>query len=620
MTDNTNDNPASEASDSFLPEMEIKGDGLLWHLRDNASLFIKMHKDHMSSMVQVWQDTPQRVEWAGTFWGLILADTFRDRIIKKAKAKFGSSAPHIAEDIESVANILGVPQDSGKNLLEELREASQRSPVDRLIIYARSAANFFHNKEQEAFASIERDEHEETYELESPRFKLWLRSEYWAREKERLEDAALVEAGPLFEGRVRADLPDVIRDQNLTDAINQLESIAIFDGEEHEVYIRTAQHEGVFYVDLGDLQWRTIQISCDGWQIVPGKDVPVRFVRPKGLQALPEPLPPEKGKFEAIENVLNLGPGVEGKRNKLLILSWLTYCLLPNGPYPIVNISGPQGSAKTTTVISLRQLIDPNTAPKGTKPKNEHDTYIDAAANWVLAYDQLVSIPVWFSNVLCDVATGGGYRTRTLYSNRDQEIFNDTRPIVVSGIGNIASRPDFLERSLMIALPRVGEKQRKLERVVKRRLRAAHPEILTALLNATVIGLNNTDSVVQEKLPRMADFFVWGCAVAEGLGEAEKDFRDAFQGSSEDATDVSLEEWAVTDTFIDFARQHQGEENAWKGYPQELYDRLTGDGANRGKQWPGSASALSREDSRTPEVQHRHRKGQGSGAPQDDHL
>jgi len=576
-------------------KMDVKGDGFMFHLRDGAFLLIKMQAP-TTAMVQMWQG----IDFVGPDTGNIFAVHFRQRLAKAAKERFGNNAPQIAEDIERVAQALGVPQTSGKTLLEELREAHERSTMDRLIIYARSAATFFHNKEDEAFASIRRDDHLETYELDSPRFKLWIRSEYWRREKERLEDVALEEAGALYEGErpLRTEMPDVVRDRDLTDAVRQLESIAIFEGEQHEVYIRCAQHEAAFYLDMGDPEWRAIHITRDGWSIVSGKDVPVRFVRPKGLLPLPEPVESGKGTFAAIDSVLNLGTGDDGKRNRLLILAWLTYCMLPNGPYPIVNISGPQGSAKTTTVRALRLLIDPNTAPKSTKPNNEHDTYIDAAANWVLAYDQLVSIPVWFSNALCDIATGGGYRTRTLFSDRDQEIFNDTRPIICSGIGNIASRPDFLERSLMISLPRVGGKQRKLERVVRRQLRDAQPAILSALLDANVEGLQKIDSVVLESLPRMADFCVWGCAVERALGAEEGDFLKAFEGSSEDATEVSLEEWAISDTFITFAGQHEGIENAWWGTATELLDRLTNVAGNdsavtRSKQWPGSSNALS---------------------------
>jgi hypothetical protein len=586
----------SEANNNGGDElkMEVKGDGFMFHLRDGAFLLIKMQAPTIA-MVQMWQGT----DFVGPDSGNIFAVYFRQRLAKSAKERFGSEAPNIAADIERVAQALGAPQTSGKTLLEELREAHQRSTMDRLIIYSRSAATFFHNKEQEAFASIRRDDHLETYELDSPRFKLWMRSEYWRREKERLEDAALEEAGALYEGDrpLRTEMPEVVRDSDLGDAVRQLESIAIFEGRQQEVHVRCAQHEQKFYLDLGDQDWRAVEISREGWQIVPGEDVPVRFVRPKGTDAFVEPLPSGKGSLEPITRVLNLGEGEDGKRNRLLLLAWLTYSMLPNGPYPIINISGPQGAAKTTTLRALRFLIDPNTAPKGTKPKNEHDTYIDAAANWVVAYDQLVSIPVWFSNVLCDLATGGGYRTRTLYSNRDQEIFDDTRPIIVSGIGNVASRPDFLDRALMITLPRIGGKQRKKESVVKRQLRAAQPEILSALLDATAQGLATVDSVVLESLPRMADFCVWGCAVEPALGAKQGDFLKAFQGSSEDATEVSLEEWALADTFISFAAKHQGVENAWVGTATQLYNELNSlvgdDALKRSRQWPGSPNVLS---------------------------
>jgi hypothetical protein len=349
---------------------------------ENLFLLVK-YLGPFNALVQMWQDQGETLPFLGPDTVNFFNEESRKKLAKKAEKIFGEKAPNVAEDIEAAAQILGAPQPSGKLLIDELRAAHERSTMDRLIIYARAAAKFFHNREKEGFASIERDDHLETYELESPTFKLWMRSEYWRREKERLEDAALLKAGPLLERDTApaAEMPAVVRDRDLSDAIRQLESVAIFEGPQHEVHVRTAQHEGAFYLDLGDPDWRAVEVTRNGWRIVGGADIPVRFVRPKGLEAFAEPLPPGEGSLEKITQVLNLGDGEEGERNRLLILAWLTYCLLPNGPFPIVHISGPQGAAKSTTLRALRFLIDPSTAPNSTKPKNEHDTYIDASAN-----------------------------------------------------------------------------------------------------------------------------------------------------------------------------------------------------------------------------------------------
>jgi hypothetical protein len=571
-------------------KMEVKGDGFMFELRNRAFLLIKMQSPTVA-VVTMWRGK----EFIAPDSGNIFGKAFRERLASAAKARFGDDAPSIAEDIERVATALGAPQQSGKTLLEELQESTDRSVMDRLIIYARGAAQFFHNGEREGFASITNEGHRENYEIDSPRFKLWVRHEFWRREKERLEAAALEQEGALHEGPVRAEMPAVVRDRDLNDAIRQLESIALFEGRQQEVYIRTAGYGDKIYIDTGDDEWRAIEILPEGWQIVAGDKIPVSFIRPKGLLAMPEPVPSGEGSLDALTELLNLGEGVEGERNRTLVLAWLTHAFLPLGPYPVLTLTGPQGAAKSHALRILRGLVDPSVAPGSTKPKNEHDAYIDAAANWVMAYDNLPTVPPWLSNVLCDISTGGGFRTRTLYTNRDQEIFRDKRPIILAGIGNVATRPDLLDRALIIHLPRIDPKQRKLEKVLSRQLLDAQPQILSALLDGVVAGLRNLPGVVLEGKPRMADFAHWGVATEKALGAGEGGFMEAHEGARQDAVGTALEAWALADTFMKFAAQYD-RDNPWEGTATELLTKLndlvTDEDMKRAREWPKSAGAL----------------------------
>jgi hypothetical protein len=50
-----------------------------------------------------------------------------------------------------------------------------------------------------------------------------------------------------------------------------------------------------------------------------------------------------------------------------------------------------------------------------------------AECEWLIAYDNLSSIPHWLSDPLCRLATGGGLSTRELYT--DEVIFDAMRPV-----------------------------------------------------------------------------------------------------------------------------------------------------------------------------------------------
>jgi hypothetical protein len=44
---------------------------------------------------------------------------------------------------------------------------------------------------------------------------------------------------------------------------------------QHDVYVRTAEHDGCIYLDLADELWRAVKITPDSWDFVPRP--PVRF-------------------------------------------------------------------------------------------------------------------------------------------------------------------------------------------------------------------------------------------------------------------------------------------------------------------------------------------------------
>jgi hypothetical protein len=47
------------------------------------------------------------------------------------------------------------------------------------------------------------------------------------------------------------------------------------------------------------------------------------------------------------------------------------------------------------------------------------------------------------------LSTGGGFSTRTLYKNDEETIFSAKRPIIITGIGDVATRGDLLDRALL---------------------------------------------------------------------------------------------------------------------------------------------------------------------------
>src|SRR5262245_54018173 len=197
--------------------------------------------------------------------------------------------------------------------------------------------DLFHTATGTAFADILVDGHRETWPIRSKRFRGWLRRCYYQ-----------ATGGAASAAEIRS-------------ALDLLEARAQFDGPERAVHVRIAKHAGRIYLDLGDEHWRAVEIGPDGWRVQ--KFPPVRFRRPAGM--LPLPVPERGGLIEALGSLLNLS----NRSDFVLVVAWLLAALRPGGPYPLLAISGEQGSAKTVLSKMLKALVDPHAAPVRALPR-----------------------------------------------------------------------------------------------------------------------------------------------------------------------------------------------------------------------------------------------------------
>src|SRR5215470_20276899 len=312
--------------------------------------------------------------------------------------------------------------------------------------------DLFHTATGTAFADITVDGHRETWPIRSKRFRGWLRRRYYQATGCAASAAEIRSALDLFEARAQ------------------------FDGPERTVHIRIAEHAGHIYLDLADEQWRTVAIGPDGWRVI--ECPPVRFRRPVGM--LPLALPKQGGSIEPLNRFLNLA----SRDDFVLIVAWLLAALRAGGPYPLLAISGEQGSAKTVLSKLLKALIDPNAAPVRSLSREERELMIAANNGYLLAFDNLSGLPVWLSDALCRLASGGSFAVRQLYTDDEEVLFKATRPMLLNGIEDLIGRSDLADRAILLTLGPIGEEHRRSETELWREFELARPAILGALLDA----------------------------------------------------------------------------------------------------------------------------------------
>jgi hypothetical protein len=369
----------------------------------------------------------------------------------------------------------------------------------------------------------------------------------------------------------------------LAAAVNLLEAKARFEGDEHPVHVRVAEHEENIYLDLCNDDWQVVQITPQGWGVI--DDPPIRFRRSRGMLALPGPEP--GGNVEQLRGFLNLDDSAWR-----LVISWLVATLRPRGPYPILALFAEQGSGKSTIGRLLRELVDPNAAPLRAEPNDGRDLMIAANNSWYLAYDNLSHVPPWLSDALCRLSTGGGFATRELYTDQDEVIFDSQRPLLLTSIEEVATRSDLLDRCLIVWLPAIPEDRRRSEAELFEAFRRVRPQILGALLNAVAMALCRLPSIKLPGLPRMADFALWATAAETAFGWPDGTFMAAYRGNRESANELAIEACVIAHPLLELL-ESQGQ---WVGSSGELLKSLEdrfGDQARRVAGWPKNPRSLS---------------------------
>lgn len=428
-----------------------------------------------------------------------------------------------------------------------------------ILIDLAQTADLFHTPDSTGYADLDINGHRETWPIRAKGFRRWLARRFF----EATQGAPSAEA--------------------LQSALNVIEAKAHFDAPERVVHIRVGGQDGRLYLDLGDETWRAVEIDATGWRVI--EDPLVRFRRAAGMQPLP--IPVKGGSVEMLRSFLN----VQSDADFVLVVAWALAVLRNRGPYPVIVLSGEQGSAKSTFSSILRSLLDPNTAPLRALPREDRDLFIAANNGHVLAFDNVSGLPAWISDTLCRLATGGGFAVRQLYSDLDEVLFDAARPVILNGIEEIVTRPDLADRALFLTLEPIPEESRRPEAELWAAFEAERPRLLGVLLDAVVEGLRRLSDTHLEKLPRMADFALWATACETALWPAGT-FWSAYCGNRDEAVEGVID----ADPIAAAVRTVMARRTVWTGKASDLLVALgevVGERGVKSKTWPDSPRALS---------------------------
>ena len=429
---------------------------------------------------------------------------------------------------------------------QPIKPAAEAAPVadmactDRLIELGTQGAVFFHTPDDTCYAAVELDSGGSAiYPLneKSRQFKRILKHRYYNAT-----------------GKAPAAEP-------MKAAIGVLESIAAFEGETIELHNRVAWHNGNIAYDLTTANYGAIEITTQGWgMMAPGHILFRRF----GHQ-IPQTHPVSGGDVWRLYEFVNVS-----ESDRLLDMVHLISCLVPGIPHPIPITTGEHGSTKTTACKIKKALIDPSDLDVIALQPNEERMVQMLYHHWFVIFDNVTYLQQWQSDVLCRACTGEGTVKRTLYTNEDDTIFKYKRCIGLNGINNAATKPDLLDRAFILNHEPIPKDRRIEERVLFERFNEAKPGILGGMFDALSEAMRIYPTIELKEKPRMADFAVWGCAIAEALGHTKEKFLMAYMTNIGGVNRTALEESPVGLCILSFMEDLP----EWLGTPSQLHNEL----------------------------------------------
>lgn len=476
---------------------------------------------------------------------------FDDATIKALTTLYTSSKANYARVRHEIKQNRAIKLSDLEALIKPEREEEQ-STTERLLDIAKEQCEFFHDKDKEPYAVFIAHGVRQCYHLQSKGFREWLANELY-----KADDTAPA-------------------DNILNATINALIGQAKFDGEEKPVYMRVAKHEGAYWLDLCNDKWQAVKITSTGWQVIDSPDV--FFTRGDNMRPLP--LPEGQGDLSKLWHLVNIPA-----QDHDAVIAWLLECMRPDTPYLVIELTGEQGSTKSTTQKHLKQLVDPNKSNLRTAPKAIEDIWVNAKHSHMVSYENISHLSALYQDAFCTLCTGGAYATRTLHTTCDETVIELKKPIILNGIPVNVTAQDLLDRTVHIDLPII--ESRLTEEEVKELFEQHYPEVFTGLLDmfvsvlATLPTINDID---RHELPRMADFTLLGEAVARVQGKAPKTFLRQYQSKRTEGVYRTLESSPVAVALLAYLEETP---YGYEGTVKRLLDILT-PLTPQGESWPRS--------------------------------
>ena len=247
---------------------------------------------------------------------------------------------------------------------------------------------------------------------------------------------------------------------------------------------------------------------------------------------------------------------------------YIVTLFIKNINHPLLILSGDYGAAKTTTAKKIVRVLNPY-GDLTQLSKNIDDIATILSNNYLIAFDNVSKFAVTrdLADLLCSAVTGSTYQKRRLYTNDEITTLKLHNPIIINGLSLQFPYSDLLDRSIIIPLKRIDDNNRLTDQQVWDDFYNILPYMQGCIFKLISKAMGLYENITLDNTPRLADFSLWGYAIAEaletGLGET---FIHQYLENIETASMSAIESNPLLSTIQDL----MNDTVCWEGTPTEL--------------------------------------------------
>lgn len=480
------------------------------------------------------------------------------------KLKLPGSSNNSDEEFFRVSSIIEVPEERvevTEDLLTELAKLKKgkgngwkNSQSEKKITIeegmseiAENVGHYYMSDSGQFFADVIReDDKKVTYNLKSDEFRYYMRR--------LIKDVLKIK---------------MLRADDWRELLDYLEVLASEHKQRVPIYNRIGRKGETILYDLQTDNYESVAITSRCYEII---DTPVGVFQRADLD-LPQiyPIYDENydfwGKMEELFNFRN------HEELELFVL-WLISTYIPDIAHPVLLLTGPHGSSKSTACSMIQSLVSPQNLERSTFPRKVSDLVIRLANRCICIFDNCSKLSLEASDALCSCSTGGNYEKRKLYTDSQMISIPLKSSVVLNSCEALIERPDLLSRTLQFNLQTLSGKQLKSDDDMRRRFEKEKPYILGCIFMSVAYYLNTEDEIDESEINyvvRMTQFQRVAMKIGRSMFNMTNEYVENLLLKNKKMVNIQvLETNPVSFLIITF----MNDKATWKGSVSELYDKL----------------------------------------------